>query len=71
MTLKKLLVIQPIKKDYKKEKGNYRPIRILPNLSKIQERLLYDQMYAHSSTFFLTVNVAIGIYCTTLLLSND
>ena len=51
MTLKKLWVIQPIKKDYKKEKGNYRPIRILPNSFKMQERLLYDQMYTHSSIF--------------------
>ena len=32
------------KKDCKTEKSNYRPISILPNLSKICEQLLYEQM---------------------------
>ena len=40
------------KKDCKTEKSNYRPISILPNLSKIHERLLYDQMYTYFSNFF-------------------
>ena len=40
------------KKDCKAEKSNYRPISILPNLSKIHERLLYDQMYTYFSNFF-------------------
>ena len=33
------------KKDDKTDKENYRPISILPNLSKVYERLMYDQMY--------------------------
>ena len=38
-------VVQPThKKDCKTEKSNYRPISYLPNLSKIHERLLCDQM---------------------------
>ena len=40
------------KKDYKTEKLNYRPISILHNLSKIHERLLYDQMFNYFSNFF-------------------
>ena len=40
------------KKDSKAEKSNYRPISILPNLSKIHKRLSYDQMYTYFSNFF-------------------
>ena len=40
------------KKDCKAEKSNHRPISILPNLSKIHKRLLYDQMYTYFSNFF-------------------
>ena len=49
---KKAVVHPTHKKDYKTEKSNYRPISILPNLSKIHERLLYDQMYTYFSNFF-------------------
>ena len=40
------------KKDYKTKKSNYRPISILHNLSKVHERLLYDQMFTYFSNFF-------------------
>ena len=40
------------KKDCKAEKSNYRPISILPNLSKIHKRLLCDQIYTYFSNFF-------------------
>ena len=37
--------IKPIhKKDSRSDKENYRPVSILPNLSKIYERCLYTQM---------------------------
>ena len=37
--------ITPIhKKDDKTDKTNYRPISILPNLSKVYERLMYNQI---------------------------
>ena len=50
----KKAVVHPIhKKEYKTEKPNYRPISILPNLSKIYERLLYDQMYTYFDKFFV------------------
>ena len=46
-------VVHPThKKDFKTEKSNYRPICILPNLSKIHEQLLYDQIYTYFSNFF-------------------
>ena len=50
----KTAVVHPIhKKEWKIEKSNYRPISILPNLSKIYRRLLYDQMYTYFDKFFV------------------
>ena len=49
---KKAAVHPTHKKDRKTEKSNYRPISILPKLSKIHERLLYDQMYTYFNNFF-------------------
>ena len=40
------------KKDDKTDKENYRPISILPNLSKVYERLMYDQMYPFFDQIF-------------------
>ena len=40
------------KKDDKTDKENYRPISILPNLSKVHERLMYDQMYPFFDQIF-------------------
>ena len=49
----KKAVVHPIhEKECKTEKSNYRPISILPNLSKIYVRLLYDQMYTYFDNFF-------------------
>ena len=55
---KKVVVHPPHKKDCKTEKSNYWPISILPNLSKIHERLLCDQMYTYFSDFSLNINAA-------------
>ena len=33
------------KKDDRKEKNNYRPVRIHLNVSKVYEKCLYDQIY--------------------------
>ena len=50
----KKTVVHPIHKiECKTEKSNYRPTSILPNLSKIYERLLYDQMYTYFDKFFV------------------
>ena len=35
------------KKESRNEKQNYRPVSILPNLSKIFERCIYDQLKDH------------------------
>ena len=32
------------KKDNRSEKDNYQPVRILPNLSKVFERCIYNQI---------------------------
>ena len=43
----------PIHKKYDKTgKENYRPISILPNLSKVYERLMYNQIYPYFDTLF-------------------
>ena len=40
--------VTPIhKKDDKTDKTNYRPISILPNLSRVHERLMYNQIYPY------------------------
>ena len=45
--------ITPIfKKDDKADKTNYRPISILPNLSKIYERFMQNQMYPYLNQIF-------------------
>ena len=45
--------ITPIfKKDDKTDKTNYRPISILPNLSKIYERFMQNQMYSYLNQIF-------------------
>ena len=43
-------VIPIHKKDDKTHKENYRPISILHNLSKIYERLMYNQIYPYFDT---------------------
>ena len=44
-TALKLTDLRPaFKRDDKTDKENYRPISILPNLIKVNERLIYDQM---------------------------
>ena len=40
------------KKDDKTDKENYRLISILPNLSKVYERVMYDQMYPFFDQIF-------------------
>ena len=39
-------------KDDKTDKENYRPINILPTLSKVYERLVYNQMYPYFDKLF-------------------
>ena len=50
---KKAVVHPTHKKERKTEKSNYRQISILLNLSKIYERLLYDQMYTYFDKCFV------------------
>ena len=42
--LKQADVIPAHKKNDKCDKSNYRPVSILPNISKIYERLIYNQL---------------------------
>ena len=40
--------------------GNYRPISVLPAVSKIMERILYDQLYNYLTTFELLSDYQFG-----------
>ena len=40
--------------------GNYRPISVLPAISKIMERILYDQLYSYLTTFELLSDAQFG-----------
>ena len=50
--LKQAEVIPPFKKEKNLDKSNYRPVSILPLISKIYERLMYDQMYKYFNQIF-------------------
>ena len=45
--LKQAEVIPVFKKEEKLDKSNYRPVSILPVISEIYERLMYEQMYKY------------------------
>ena len=57
--------------------GNYRPISVLPVISKIMERILYDQLYNYLTKFELLSDCQFGFrkfhYTATALLdcTND
>ena len=53
-------VIPIHKKDDKTDKENYRPISILPNLSKVYERLMYNQIYPYFVTLFSKFQCGFG-----------
>ena len=49
----KLANVTPVyKKGSKKSKENYRPVSILPNISKINERCLFKQISNYFENFF-------------------
>ena len=49
--LKQAEVIPVFERKEKLDKFNYRPVRVLPVISKIYERLMYDQIYKSSLNF--------------------
>ena len=52
----KLANITPIfKKDDPLDKSNYRPVSILPLLSKVYERIIYNQLSQHSEQFLNSI----------------
>ena len=54
----KLADIIPVnKKDSRYEKNNYQSISVLPNLSKIFENVLYDQIFSFLKIFFLHIKL--------------
>ena len=55
--LKVVDVTQAFKKKSKTSKDNYRPIGILPNISKIYVRSLYNQMQIYVEISYLNINV--------------
>ena len=64
-TVMKYADVTPIhKKDDKTDKTNYRPISILPNLSKVYERLMYNQISPYFDSVFSKFQC--GFQCATL-----
>ena len=53
-TMKYADVLPIHKKDDRTDKENYHPISIFPYLSKVYERLLYNQIYPYFETLFST-----------------
>ena len=50
--LKQADVIPVFQKEEKHDKSNYRPVSILPVISKVYEKLMYDQMYRYFDQIF-------------------
>ena len=48
---------QVLLKNDKTDKENYRPISILPNTSKVYEKLMYDQLYPYFNEIFLNFSM--------------
>ena len=46
--------------DDKSDKSNYLPISILPNLSKVYERIMDNQIYPYLSKNFQSISVTFG-----------
>ena len=52
--------VKPVfKKDFRTDKKNYRPISILPNVSKIYERCINKQLEEYFRHCYLNINVAL------------
>ena len=49
-------IIPVHKKNEKSDKTNYRPVSIPPNLSRIYEKLIHDQLYGFLIRYFYRVN---------------
>ena len=49
-SLKQADIIPVHKKDDTNDKNNYRPVSLLPSLSKTFEKCLYDQIYAYTDS---------------------
>ena len=48
---KKLISLPFLKKDDPLDKSNYRPVSILPLISKVFERLVYNQLSKYTESF--------------------
>ena len=53
-------VIPLYKSGHRNKPGNYRPISILPTISKIMERILYNQLYNYLTEFGLLRGAQFG-----------
>ena len=53
-------VIPLYKNGHRNLPGNYRPISVLPTISKIMERILYNQLYVYLTEFGLLSSAQFG-----------
>ena len=56
------------KKDDKSDKSNYRPISILPNLSKVYERIMQNQIYPYLTSVWYATSIVRMRICTVAIL---
>ena len=54
-SLKEANITRIFKKNDPLDKSNYRPVSVLPLLSKVYERLIYNQLSDHSDTFLKNI----------------
>lgn len=59
-SLKEAKVIPVFKKGSKEELSNYRPISLLPAISKIFEKIIYKRLYSYIKKFHILTNTQYG-----------
>ena len=59
--LKHADVIPVHKKEIKSDKANYRPVSMLPTLSKIYKKVMYQQLYEHFNNVGFEKVIALSI----------
>ena len=65
ISLKQAHITPVHKKDDTNDKNNYRPVSILPSLSKAFEKCLYDQIYAYTDSILSKAQCGFRKGCST------
>ena len=63
-SLKQADITHVDKTDDTNDKNNYRPVSILPSLSKAFENILYDHIYAYTDSILSKAKIGFRIGCS-------